>query len=97
VSAGQTIWVTSGATRYAAVCEACVGDRRDRPGGWGYEQSAVVEGSLRPEADVGFATCRRGHRLRVRRTARTGGQVERSGARLTRLLRELAEHAVAEG
>jgi len=30
-------------------------------------RTAVVEGRLRPEADVGFMTCRRGHRIIVRR------------------------------
>jgi hypothetical protein len=30
----------------------------------------VIEGSLRLAADVGFVTCRRGHRVRVRRIAR---------------------------
>jgi hypothetical protein len=96
MSPGQTVWVMSGATRYAAVCEACAGDRHVRPVGYGYDDSAVVEGSLRPDADVGFATCRRGHRLRIRRTARLRRE-EESGARFTRLLRELAERAAAEG
>ena len=30
----------------------------------------VIEGSLRLAADVGFVTCWRGHRVRVRRIAR---------------------------
>jgi hypothetical protein len=30
----------------------------------------VVHGSLRRDADVGFTTCRRGHRIVVRRVAR---------------------------
>jgi hypothetical protein len=33
-------------------------------------RQAAVQGSLRLEADVGFATCRRGHRLVIRRIAR---------------------------
>ena len=60
------IWLGADATAYAVPCEAC------------HEESAwprlfvetVVEGSLRAEADVGFTTCRRGHRIRVRRIAR---------------------------
>ena len=30
----------------------------------------LVEGTLRADADVGFTTCFRGHRIRVRRIAR---------------------------
>jgi hypothetical protein len=60
------IWLGAEATAYAVTCEACSEDRRwPRP----VDQS-VVEGTLRREADVGFATCRRGHRIRVRRIAR---------------------------
>ena len=33
-------------------------------------EPTVVEGTLRAEADVGFTTCRRGHRIRVRRITR---------------------------
>jgi hypothetical protein len=95
--AGQTIWVTSSATRFAAVCDACLSERRHQPEGWGYEQSAVVEGSIRADADVGFATCRRGHRLRVRRAAPRPTEHERSGTLLARMLSELADRAVAEG
>ena len=31
---------------------------------------AVIEGTLRRDADVGFTTCRRGHRIVVRRVGR---------------------------
>jgi hypothetical protein len=31
--------------------------------------ATVVHGSLRAEADVGFCTCRRGHRIVVKRAA----------------------------
>jgi hypothetical protein len=30
-------------------------------------RATVVEGTLRADADVGFTTCRRGHRIVVRR------------------------------
>jgi hypothetical protein len=33
-------------------------------------RQAAVQGTLRIEADVGFATCRRGHRLVIKRVAR---------------------------
>jgi hypothetical protein len=93
---GQTIWVTSSATRFSAVCDACISERRHLPDGVGYEQSAVVEGSIRAEADVGFATCRRGHRLRVRRAAPRAPAGERSGALLARMLRELQSTALVK-
>jgi hypothetical protein len=61
------IWLGADATDYAVPCEACREDRR-----WAdlIEQPSVVQGTLRVEADVGFTTCRRGHRIRVRRIAR---------------------------
>jgi hypothetical protein len=60
------IWLGSDTTVYAAPCEACSDDGR-----WSSPfLPSVVEGTLRREADVGFTTCRRGHRIRVRRIAR---------------------------
>ena len=60
------IWVGADATDYAVPCEACeVEDAWSRS-----IQSTLVEGTLRREADVGFTTCWRGHRIRVRRIAR---------------------------
>jgi len=47
---------------FAAPCEACELDRRTPP--------AIVQGTLRSEADVGFVTCWRGHRVRVKRITR---------------------------
>ncbi len=62
----QVIWVGAEATEFAVPCEACSEDRR-----WPrLLEPTVVEGTLRREADVGFTTCRRGHRIRVRRIAR---------------------------
>ena len=60
------IWLGADATAYAVPCEACCDE-----GPWSRPVAqTVVEGSLRAEADVGFTTCRRGHRIRVRRIAR---------------------------
>ena len=60
------IWLGADATAYAVPCEACHDE-----GAWPRSVAeTVVEGSLRAEADVGFTTCRRGHRIRVRRIAR---------------------------
>ena len=59
------IWLGAEATDYAVPCEACEED-----GGWSDSLPTLVEGTLRREADVGFTTCWRGHRIRVRRIAR---------------------------
>jgi hypothetical protein len=60
------IWLGADATAYAVPCEACHED-----GAWPrLIEPTVIEGTLRAEADVGFTTCRRGHRIRVRRIAR---------------------------
>ena len=60
------IWLGADATDYAVPCEACEED-----GVWSTSvQATLVEGTLRREADVGFTTCWRGHRIRIRRIAR---------------------------
>ena len=60
------IWLGADATDYAVPCEACEEERR-----WPrLLEPTLVEGTLRAEADVGFTTCWRGHRIRVRRIAR---------------------------
>jgi hypothetical protein len=60
------IWLGAEATDYAVPCEACEVD-----GAWPDGlQLTLVEGTLRREADVGFTTCWRGHRIRIRRIAR---------------------------
>jgi hypothetical protein len=65
----QTIWVESDATTFLALCEECLADPDEPEAALAY-RLAKVAGSLRSDADVGFARCRRGHRLSVRRTAR---------------------------
>ena len=61
------IWLGADATDYAVPCEAC----EEEDGAWTDSlQWKLVEGTLRREADVGFTTCWRGHRIRVRRIAR---------------------------
>ena len=61
------------ATSFEVSCEACLARR----GGWADTyawalsvDSTVIEGTLRRDADVGFTTCRRGHRIVVRRVGR---------------------------
>src|SRR5207248_1538765 len=64
--AHQVIWLGAEATAYAVQCDQCGDDHR-----WStLVDSTVVEGTLRQEADVGFTTYRRGHRIRVRRITR---------------------------
>ena len=69
----QHVWVGPEATTFAAACEACQAHRD----GWSdrYDwslsvDSILIEGTLRRDADVGFTTCRRGHRVVVRRVGR---------------------------
>jgi hypothetical protein len=50
------------ATTFSEPCEACLQTRESISA-----LASVVEGTLRREADVGFTTCRRGHRIIVRR------------------------------
>jgi hypothetical protein len=64
-AATQVIWLRADTTSYCEQCEECSRDRALPP-----TEATLIQGSLRPEADVGFTTCRRGHRVRVRRVAR---------------------------
>ena len=69
MDARQIVWVTSEAESFSAPCEACRADLELGRNVWSVGlRAAVVEGTLRREADVGFAVCRRGHRVVVRRT-----------------------------
>jgi hypothetical protein len=68
----QHVWVGPEATSFEVTCEACLA----RGNGWSRRQlytvdSAVIVGTLRREADVGFTTCQRGHRVVVRRVGRS--------------------------
>jgi hypothetical protein len=74
----QHVWVGPEATSFEAPCEACLA-RRHAPSGGSYLSlslaPALVEGTLRSEADVGFTTCQRGHRIVVRRVGRSHRQL----------------------
>jgi hypothetical protein len=61
----QHVWLGPEATSFDELCEACLAAREARVG-----DSCVVHGTLRRDVDVGFLTCRRGHRIVVRRIAR---------------------------
>jgi hypothetical protein len=61
----QHVWLGPEATSFEEPCEACLwADRED------VDDGSLVHGTLRPDADVGFVTCRRGHRIVVHRVAR---------------------------
>jgi hypothetical protein len=65
----QHVWLGPEATSFAEPCEACLATRDQ---GWqiGIPLPSTVEGTLRRDADVGFVTCRRGHRIIVHRVGR---------------------------
>jgi hypothetical protein len=58
----QHVWLGPEATSFEEPCEACLALREPFTA-----DQLLVHGSLRREADVGFTTCRRGHRIIVRR------------------------------
>jgi hypothetical protein len=65
--ARQHVWVGPEATSFETACDACLA-RRDV---WSVAvTTANVVGSLRREADVGFTTCRAGHRIVIHRVGR---------------------------
>jgi hypothetical protein len=58
----QHVWLGPEATSFDELCEACLAARE------AFEEEAyVVHGTLGVDADVGFTTCRRGHRIVMRR------------------------------
>jgi hypothetical protein len=61
----QHVWLGPEATSFDEPCEACLHVRESFAA-----DGCVVHGTLRREADVGFTTCRRGHRIVVHRIAR---------------------------
>ena len=69
----QHVWVGPEATSFQVTCDACLAKRRGWSDTYGWALSvdpALVEVKLRRNADVGFTTCRRGHRIVVRRVGR---------------------------
>jgi len=61
----QTIYLRADATRFSELCDACLS--ADEGPLAARHRAAKVEGSLRADVDVGFRSCRRGHRILVRR------------------------------
>ena len=61
----QHVWLGPEATTFEEPCEACLSLRESLS-----TAALIVHGTLRADADVGFTTCRRGHRIVVRRLVR---------------------------
>jgi hypothetical protein len=61
----QHVWLGPDATTFAEPCEACLALRESLSA-----RHVMVHGSLRRDADVGFTTCTRGHRIVMRRLGR---------------------------
>ncbi len=58
----QHVWLGPEATSFDEPCEACAAARLELE-----SESLLVHGTLRADADVGFTTCPRGHRIVMRR------------------------------
>ena len=58
----QHVWLGPEATSFVELCEACLAAREAIE-----SESYLVHGTLRVDADVGFTTCPRGHRIVMRR------------------------------
>jgi hypothetical protein len=61
----QHVWLGPDATSFVEPCDVCTSLRESLA-----HEALLVHGTLRLEADVGFTTCRRGHRIVMRRVAR---------------------------
>jgi hypothetical protein len=66
----QHVWLGPESTSFDEPCEACEAVRESLAAEPFTAEQCVVHGTLRTDADVGFTTCWRGHRIVVRRIAR---------------------------
>jgi len=62
---GQVIYLGPDTTTFAVPCEVCLSVEEGSLAA--RHRAAKVEGSLRVDVDIGFRTCRRGHRILVKR------------------------------
>jgi hypothetical protein len=62
----QTIWLAPRATGFTEICESCEEDHPELAS----TACATVTGVLRIDDDHGWATCPRGHEVRVLRMGR---------------------------
>jgi len=61
----QHVWLGPEATTFEEPCDVCLATH-----GSFAADTCLAHGTLRRDADVGFTTCRRGHRIVMRRVAR---------------------------
>jgi hypothetical protein len=61
----QIVYLGPDTISFAEPCEACLSVEEGSVAA--RHRASVVEGTLRTDVDVGFRTCRRGHRIVVRR------------------------------
>jgi hypothetical protein len=61
----QVVYLGPDATTFAVPCDVCLSVEEGSLAA--RHRAAKVEGSLRVDVDVGFRTCRRGHRILVKR------------------------------
>jgi hypothetical protein len=59
----QTIWLAPRATAFTLLCEACEEEHPEAAG----SPLATISGTLHLDAELGWATCARGHTVRVLR------------------------------
>ena len=80
----QHVWLGPEATSFEVPCEACLAHRDGWEDTYAWSlsvDSALIEGTLGQDADVGFMTCRRGHRVVIRRVGLESGRRRAKRAR----------------
>jgi hypothetical protein len=61
----QVVYLGPDTTEFATPCEVCMSYEEGSLAA--RHRAAKIHGSLRDDVDVGFRTCRRGHRILIRR------------------------------
>jgi hypothetical protein len=62
---GQIVYLGPDATSFAVPCDACLSMEEGSLAA--RHRAAKVQGTLRRDVDVGFRSCRRGHRILLKR------------------------------
>jgi hypothetical protein len=61
----QVVYLGPDASDFATPCDVCMSHEEGSLAA--RHRAAKIQGSLRRDVDVGFRTCRRGHRILIRR------------------------------
>jgi hypothetical protein len=61
----QVVYLGPDTTDFATPCEVCMSHEEGSLAA--RHRAAKIHGSLRCDVDIGFRTCRRGHRILIRR------------------------------